>query len=52
MMHAQDVGQPVFRADSEFVPLLLTFVANRANQEVAMVKGAQKVFEARRRPRG
>lgn len=51
-MHAQDVSQPVFRADSEFVPLLLTFVANRANQEVAMVKGAQKVFEARRRPRG
>lgn len=52
MLHMQDPSKPVFNADSEFVPLLLTFVANRSNQEVAMVWGAQKVYKDRKRPKG
>ena len=52
ILHMQDSSKPLFKADSEFVPLLLTFVANRSNQEVAMVWGAQKIYEDRERPKG
>ncbi len=51
-LHMQDSSKPMFKADSGFVPLLLTFVANRSNQEVAMVWGAQKIYEDRERPKG
>jgi len=48
----QDAGKSVFTADSEYVPLLLTFVSDHGNREVAMVWGAQRVFEDRQRPKG
>ena len=48
----QDSGKSVFTADSEYVPLLLTFVSDHGNREVAMVWGAQRVFEDRQRPKG
>ena len=48
----QDSGKSVFTADSEYVPLLLTFVSDHGNREVAMVWGAQRVFEDRHRPKG
>ncbi|CAK0783381.1 hypothetical protein CVIRNUC_006580 [Coccomyxa viridis] len=47
-----DAGKSVFTADSEYVPLLLTFVSDHGNREVAMVWGAQRVFEDRQRPKG
>ena len=52
VLHMQDPSKPVFDSDSDLVPLLLTFVANRSNQEVAMVWGAQKVYKDRKRPKG
>ena len=52
VLQTQDPSKPVFKADSDFVPLLLTFVANRSNQEVAMVCGAQKVYKDRNMPKG
>lgn len=51
-LHVQDPSQPVFKADSDWAPLLLTFVANRSNREVAMVSGAQKVYKDLKRPKG
>ena len=48
----QDPSEPVLKADSDWAPLLLTFVANRSNREVAMVSGAQKVYKDLKRPKG
>ena len=44
MLHVQDSSKPIFNADSEFVSLLLTFVANKIEQEVACVRGAHNIF--------
>ncbi len=48
----QDPSKPVFSADSDFVPLLLTFVANESKREEAMVTGAQNVYKDRKSPKG
>ena len=42
----------MFSADSDFVPLLLTFVANESKREEAMVAGAQHVYKDRKSPKG
>ena len=52
MWHMQDPSKPVFDAGSEFVPLLLTFVANKSKQEVAMVAGAENVYKHQKSRKG
>ncbi len=52
MLLVQNPSKPVFNADSEFVPLLLAFVADDHTQKEALVWGAQYVYKDRKSRKG